>query len=47
MLHLGLPIPAMFNGAPIAMHSLNHITFTGSLINLPAVILVGSSPLSW
>jgi basic amino acid/polyamine antiporter, APA family len=41
MLHLGLPIPAMFNGAPIAMHSLNHITFTGSLINLPAVILVG------
>jgi basic amino acid/polyamine antiporter, APA family len=41
MLHLGMPIPAMFNGAPIAMHSFNQITTTGSLINLPAVLLVG------
>ncbi|HXS05750.1 MAG TPA: amino acid permease [Rhizomicrobium sp.] len=40
MLHLGMPIPAMFNGAPIAMHGLNHFVTTGSLINLPAVLLV-------
>ncbi|MEO7054042.1 MAG: amino acid permease [Rhizomicrobium sp.] len=41
MSHLGYPIPAMFNGAPIAMQSLNHFTTTGSIINLPAVILIG------
>jgi len=41
MSHLGYPIPAMFNGAPIAMQSLNTFTTTGSLINLPAVLLVG------
>src|SRR5215469_803649 len=40
MLHLGLPIPAIFNGAPIAMQGLNHFTYTGSVINLPAVVLV-------
>ena len=40
MLHIGLPIPAMFNGAPIAMHGFNHFVTTGSLINLPAVLLV-------
>jgi APA family basic amino acid/polyamine antiporter len=41
MSHIGLPIPAMFNGAPIAMQSLNTFTTTGSIINLPAVILIG------
>ncbi len=41
MSHVGLPIPAMFNGAPIAMQSLNTFTTTGSIINLPAVILIG------
>ena len=40
MLHLGVPIPAMFNGAPIAMQGFNHFVTTGSLINLPAVLLV-------
>ncbi|HKD46060.1 MAG TPA: amino acid permease [Rhizomicrobium sp.] len=40
MLHLGLPIPAIFNGAPIAMQGFNHFTYTGSVINLPAVALV-------
>jgi len=40
MLHLGMPIPAMFNGAPIAMQGFNHFVATGSLINLPAVLLV-------
>jgi basic amino acid/polyamine antiporter, APA family len=40
MLHIGMPIPAMFNGAPIAMQSLNAFTLTGSIINLPAVLLV-------
>ena len=40
MLHLGMPIPAMFNGAPIAMQGFNHFVTTGSLINLPAVLLV-------
>ena len=40
MLHVGLPIPPMFNGAPIAMQSLNAFTLTGSVINLPAVLLV-------
>ena len=39
--HIGMPIPAMFNGAPIAMQSLNAFTLTGSIINLPAVLLVG------
>ncbi|MES2292240.1 MAG: amino acid permease [Pseudomonadota bacterium] len=41
MSHIGMPIPAMFNGAPIAMQSLNAFTLTGSIINLPAVILIG------
>ncbi len=41
MSHIGMPIPAMFNGAPIAMQSLNNFTTTGSIINLPAVILIG------
>jgi APA family basic amino acid/polyamine antiporter len=41
MSHISLPIPAMFNGAPIAMQSLNTFTTTGSIINLPAVILIG------
>ncbi len=41
MSHIGMPIPAMFNGAPIAMQSLNALTMTGSIINLPAVILIG------
>jgi basic amino acid/polyamine antiporter, APA family len=41
MSHIGMPIPAMFNGAPIAMQSLNAFTMTGSIINLPAVILIG------
>ncbi len=41
MSHIDLPIPAMFNGAPIAMQSLNTFTTTGSIINLPAVILIG------
>jgi len=41
MSHLGYPIPAMFNGAPIAMHGFNEFVTTGSLINLPAVLLVG------
>jgi APA family basic amino acid/polyamine antiporter len=41
MSHLGYPVPAMFNGAPIAMQGFNHFVTTGSLINLPAVILVG------
>lgn len=41
MSHLGYPIPAMFNGAPIAMQGFNHFVTTGSLINLPAVLLVG------
>ena len=40
MSHIGMPIPAMFNGAPIAMQSLNTFTTTGSIINLPAVILI-------
>ena len=40
MLHLGMPIPAMFNGAPIAMQGFNHFVTTGSLVNLPAVLLV-------
>jgi APA family basic amino acid/polyamine antiporter len=40
MLHLGMPIPAAFNGAPIAMQGINHFVATGSLINLPAVLLV-------
>jgi APA family basic amino acid/polyamine antiporter len=40
MSHLGYPIPAMFNGAPIAMQGFNHFVTTGSLINLPAVLLV-------
>ncbi len=41
MSHIGMPIPAMFNGAPIAMQSLNTFTTTGSIINLPAVLLIG------
>lgn len=41
MSHLGYPIPAMFNGAPIAMQGFNEFVSTGSLINLPAVLLVG------
>jgi basic amino acid/polyamine antiporter, APA family len=40
MLHLGLPIPAIFNGAPLALKGFNTIVTTGSLINLPAVVLV-------
>jgi len=41
MLHLGLPIPAIFNGAPLATHGLGTFVTTGSVINLPAVLLVG------
>jgi len=41
MLHLGLPIPAIFNGAPLATHGLGAFVTTGSVINLPAVLLVG------
>src|ERR1700742_605166 len=40
LLHIGMPIPAMFNGAPIAMQGFNHFVATGSWINLPAVALV-------
>ncbi|MGH6829389.1 MAG: amino acid permease [Rhizomicrobium sp.] len=40
MLHLGLPIPAMFNGAPLALKGFHTVVTTGSLINLPAVLLV-------
>ena len=40
MSHIGMPIPAMFNGAPIAMQSFHTFTTTGSIINLPAVLLV-------
>ena len=41
LLHIGLPVPAMFNGAPIAMQGINHFVLTGSVVNLPAVLLVG------
>ncbi len=40
MSHIGLPIPAMFNGAPMTMHGFNEFIATGSYINLPAVALV-------
>ncbi len=40
MSHIGMPIPAMFNGAPMAMHGFNEFVSTGSYINLPAVLLV-------
>ena len=40
MSHIGMPIPAMFNGAPMAMHGFNEFVATGSYINLPAVLLV-------
>lgn len=41
LLHIGLPVPTMFNGAPIAMQGINHFVLTGSVVNLPAVLLVG------
>jgi len=40
LLHIGLPVPAMFNGAPIALQGFNHFVLTGSIVNLPAVLLV-------
>ena len=40
LLHIGLPVPAMFNGAPVAMQGFNHFVLTGSIVNLPAVLLV-------
>ena len=40
LLHIGLPMPAIFNGAPIALQGFNHFVLTGSIINLPAVILI-------
>jgi APA family basic amino acid/polyamine antiporter len=40
MSHIGMPVPTMFNGAPIAMHGINEFVTTGSIINLPAVLLV-------
>ena len=40
LLHIGLPMPAMFNGAPIALQGFNHFVLTGSVVNLPAVLLV-------
>jgi APA family basic amino acid/polyamine antiporter len=40
MSHIGMPVPAMFDGAPIAMHGFNQFVTTGSIINLPAVLLV-------
>jgi APA family basic amino acid/polyamine antiporter len=39
--HIGLPMPAMFDGAPIALQGFNHFVATGSIINLPAVVLIG------
>jgi len=40
LLHIGLPVPPMFNGAPIALQGFNHFVLTGSVVNLPAVLLV-------
>ncbi len=40
LLHIGLPVPTMFNGAPIALEGFNHFVLTGSVVNLPAVLLV-------
>lgn len=40
LLHIGLPVPTMFNGAPIALEGFNHFVLTGSIVNLPAVLLV-------
>lgn len=41
LLHIGLPMPPMFNGAPIALQGFNHFVLTGSVVNLPAVLLIG------
>ena len=40
LLHIGLPMPAIFDGAPIALQGFNHFVLTGSIVNLPAVLLV-------
>jgi basic amino acid/polyamine antiporter, APA family len=40
MLNLGVPVPAIFNGAPLAAQGFGSFAATGSIINLPAVLLV-------
>jgi APA family basic amino acid/polyamine antiporter len=38
---IGLPIPAAFASAPLAGHGFADMAATGSVVNLPAVLLVG------
>jgi APA family basic amino acid/polyamine antiporter len=41
MAGIGLPIPAVIAGAPLAGHGFADISLTGAVINLPAVLLIG------
>ncbi|MCP5412513.1 MAG: amino acid permease [Alphaproteobacteria bacterium] len=38
---LGLPIPAAFASAPLAGHGFADMSLTGTIVNLPAVVLIG------
>jgi len=38
---LGITIPRVFSSAPLAMTSLTDISYTGSILNLPAMLVVG------
>ena len=38
---LGITIPRIFSSAPLAMTSLTEVSFTGSVLNLPAMLVIG------